>query len=222
MLPAARPLPVARVRELVAREHLVVDLRSPPEFMAAHIPGSVSIPAGSSFGTWLGWVVPPDRPLIFVLGDSGDWDDAVRQGLRIGYDGVEGHLHTGFAAWQNAGLPLASAGRATVGELRELLATSSGRNGRAPLLIDVRQPDEYAGGHIPGAIHLNAGDLPDRLAELPHDRPLVTVCASGYRSSVAASLLQGAGFGDVTWLSGGVPAWRAAGNEVEKGEGEPG
>ncbi|MBA2670057.1 MAG: rhodanese-like domain-containing protein, partial [Gemmatimonadetes bacterium] len=74
---------------------------------------------------------------------------------------------------------------------------------------------EYASGHIPGAVHLHAGDLPERLSELPRDRELLTVCASGYRSSVAASLLQQAGFTRVGWVSGGVPAWRAAGFPVD-------
>jgi hydroxyacylglutathione hydrolase len=220
-LPIAQPLPRERVRELVGGEHLVVDLRTPAEFMAAHLPGSVSIPAGSSFGTWLGWVVPHDRPLVLVLPTVDAWDDAIRQALRVGYEQVEGYLHGGFGAWQDAGWPLESATRATVGELRELLATTDGTNGEAPLIIDVRQPDEYGRGHIPGALHLNAGELPERLAELPRDRPIVTTCASGYRSAVAASLLQQAGFSDVTWLSGGLPAWKAAGNPVEKGTAEP-
>jgi rhodanese-related sulfurtransferase len=84
-------------------------------------------------------------------------------------------------------------------------------------VIDVRQADEYAAGHVPGAVHLMCGDLPDRLAELPRDRPILALCASGMRSSVAASLLRGAGFEDVSWVAGGVPAWRASGFPVEKG-----
>jgi hydroxyacylglutathione hydrolase len=219
-LPIPQPLPRERVRELIGGEHLVVDLRTPAEFMAAHLPGSVSIPAGSSFGTWLGWVVPHDRPLVLVLPTVAAWDDAIRQALRVGYEQVEGYLHGGFGAWQDAGWPLESATRATVDELKELLATADGANGEEPLIIDVRQPDEYGRGHIPGALHLNAGDLPERLAELPRDRPIVTACASGYRSAVAASLLQQAGFRDVTWLSGGLPAWKAAGNPIEKGSAE--
>ncbi|HET7678268.1 MAG TPA: rhodanese-like domain-containing protein [Candidatus Limnocylindrales bacterium] len=213
-VPAPRPLPVEQARALLEGDHLLVDLRSPGDHMAAHVPGSVSIPAGSSFGTWLGWVVPHDRPLILLLPSVADWDDAVRQALRIGYENVAGYLHGGLLRWQNSGGPLESAGRATVGQLRQALQGGDGQ----PLLIDVRQLDEYARGHLPGAVHLNAGDLPDRLADLPRDRPVVAYCASGYRSSVAASLLKQAGFEDVTWLSGGVPAWRAAGFPVEKGE----
>ncbi len=219
-VPGPAPLPLERVRELLAGDGLLIDLRSPAEFMAAHVPGSRSIPAGSSFGTWLGWVVPHDRPLVLLLPSVDEWDAAIRQALRIGYERIEGYLHGGFTRWQNAGLPLESAGRATVQELGSSLAAQEGRNGERPLVLDVRQADEYARGHVPGAVHVNAGDLPDRLADLPRERPIVTVCASGYRSAVAASLLQDAGFSDVTWLSGGVPAWRAAGLPVD--ESEPG
>jgi hydroxyacylglutathione hydrolase len=216
-IPEPQPIDVTRVRELTAGDHLVIDLRPPAEFAVAHVPGSISIPAGKSFGTWLGWVVPPDRPLILLLRTVADGDDAVRQALRIGYERVEGHVHGGFAAWQDAGAPVQASGGATVGELRAFLEAGRGGNGHRPLVLDVRQSDEYTSGHIPGAVHLMAGDLPERLAELPRDQPIMTVCASGYRSSVAASLLQRAGFDDVTWVSGGVPAWRAAGFPVERG-----
>ena len=79
----------------------------------------------------------------------------------------------------------------------------------APLVIDVRQPTEFEGGHVPGALPIGAGELPDRLDELPRDRPIATICASGYRSSVAASLLRAAGFERVSWVPGGVPTWEA-------------
>lgn len=213
-VPVPRPLPVDRVRELLEGEHLLLDLRAPAAYAQAHVVGSLSLPAGSSFGTWLGWVVEPDRPLILLLDSVGQWDAAVRQALRIGYDQVEGYLHGGFGRWEDAGLPVESARGITVAGLRALVA---GGNGAGPLVIDVRAADEYARGHVPGSLHLHAGDLPDRLTDLPRDRPLFTICASGYRSSVAAGLLQRAGFRDVGWVSGGVPAWRAAGYPVERG-----
>ncbi len=81
----------------------------------------------------------------------------------------------------------------------------------------MRQTSEYEAGHVPGALHLHTADLPDRLAELPRDRPIATICASGYRSSVAAGLLHQAGFSDVSVVRDGVPEWRAAGYPVETG-----
>jgi len=85
------------------------------------------------------------------------------------------------------------------------------------VVIDVRQASEYEAGHVPGALHLHAGDLPDRLSELPRNRPIATICASGYRSSVAAGLLHQAGFSDVSAVRDGLPQWQAAGYPVDTG-----
>jgi hydroxyacylglutathione hydrolase len=215
-VPEPSPLAVSDVRALAAGDALIVDLRPPAEHALAHVPGSLSIPAGSSFGTWLGWVVEADRPLVLLLDDPADWDDAVRQALRVGYEQIVGHLRGGFAAWAEAGGPLESSGRLTVDQLAGRLARGGDD---APLVIDVRQAGEYTDGHVPGAWHIAAGSLQDRLDDLPRDRPIATMCASGYRSSVAASLLRRAGFRDVAWVAAGLPAWRAQGHDVELGAG---
>ena len=101
-----------------------------------------------------------------------------------------------------------------VGELARLLA---GGGPDAPLVIDVRQASEYEAGHVTGAVAIGAGDLPDRLDGLPRDRPMATICASGYRASVAASLLRAAGFERVSWVPGGVATWSARGFPVAYG-----
>ena len=125
-----------------------------------------------------------------------------------------GHLRGGFASWSESDAPIEAGGRLTVDQL----AAQVDRGGSAaPLVIDVRQLSEYESAHVPGSLHLAAGSLPDRLAELPRDRPIATVCGSGYRASVAASLLRAAGFRDVSWVADGVPAWRRRGHEVEHG-----
>ncbi len=213
-MPDPRPLSVDEVDEVVGRGGLVVDLRSPAAHALAHIPDSISIPAGSSFGTWLGWVVDPDRPLVLVLDDVADWDDAIRQALRIGFEEVVGHLHGGFGRWLDTGRPTESSGRLSVQELADRVAAGGSE---APFIVDVRQPGEYLSGHVTGALHIAAGSLQDRLDDLPADRPIAVICASGYRSSVGASLLRRAGFTDVSWVADGVPAWRAAGLPIERG-----
>ena len=213
-VPGPHPLSVDEVQAAIARDALVIDARQPVAHALAHIPGSVSIPAGSSFGTWLGWVVDPDRPLIVVLDDPDDWDGLIRQALRVGYENVSGHLRGGLASWLEAGKPVESNGRLTVDQLARRL-TQGGPD--APFVIDVRQASEYAEGHLPGSVHIGAGELEERLAELPSDRPLATICASGYRSSVAASLLRQGGFHDVSWVANGVPSWEAAGYPVDVG-----
>lgn len=215
-VPDARPLSLAETREALGRDALLLDLRPAADHAVAHPTGSLSIPLGPSFGTWLGWVVPPDRPIVLILERPEDWDEAIRQVLRIGAEGsILGHLRGGFAVWADGGGALESNGRLTVDQLAERLAHSGPE---APLVIDVRQANEYAVGHVPGSVHIAAGSLPDRLAELPLDRPIATICASGLRASVAASILRAGGFHDVSWVANGVTAWRAAGHPTVRGD----
>ena len=175
------------------------------------------MPLGPSFGTWLGWVVDPDRPLVLVLERPDDWDEAIRQALRIGAEGaIVGHLRGGFGTWAEGGGPLESTGRLNVDELAATLDRAA--PGEAPLVIDVRQANEYEAGHIPGSVHITAGSLPDRLDELPRDHPIVTICAAGLRAAVAASILRSSGFADVSWVASGVPAWRAQGHPTVRGD----
>ncbi|HEV8489961.1 MAG TPA: MBL fold metallo-hydrolase [Candidatus Limnocylindrales bacterium] len=213
-VPDSPPISVTEARDALGGDAVLVDAREPAAHAAEHVPGSVSIPAGSSFGTWLGWVVEPDRPVILLLDDPRDRDDLMRQAIRIGYERVVGYLAGGIEAWRKAGLSTESTGRMTVEQLaRRLTAGGPG----APLVIDVRQATEFATGHIPGSVHIRGGDLPSRLSGLPRDRPIATICASGYRSSVAASLLRAAGFEDVSWIADGVPSWQVQGHPVDLG-----
>jgi hydroxyacylglutathione hydrolase len=216
-VPEPRPLSLDEARAAVAGGALVVDARASAEHAIAHLPDSLSIPAGASFGTWLGWVVEPDQPIVLVLAHAADWDDLARQAMRIGYEGsLVGHVAGGVRRWAEAGLPLESSGRISIDQL----ATSVAAGGPdSPLVLDVRQAGEYAHAHVPGSLHLTAGTLPERLADLPRDRPIAVICASGYRSSVAASLLRRAGFDQVSWVANGVPVWQAQGYPVERGEG---
>lgn len=214
-IPLPRPISVAEARSAIDGGALVIDARPAAEHSIAHMPGSLSIPAGSSFGTWLGWVVPdPDRPIVLILRNEADWDDIVRQALRIGFEGIAGYVRGGFLAWAEAGQATEVGGSLEVGEL----AARLDRGGtEAPLVIDVRQLSEFESGHVPGALAIGAGDLSDRLDQLPRDWSIATICASGYRSSVAASLLRASGFTRVAWVPGGVPTWEAAGHPVAYG-----
>ncbi|MEO7118479.1 MAG: rhodanese-like domain-containing protein [Candidatus Limnocylindrales bacterium] len=211
-IPGPVAMPLADVAALLERDALLIDARRPAAYAASHVPGSLSIPAGSSFGTWLGWVVPADRPSVLLLESVEDWDAQIRQALRIGFESIRGYVEGGFEAWQAAGQPVESGAAISVEGLARAISSEP-----ELLVVDVRQPSEYAEGHVPGSVHLNAGDLPGRLAELPRDRPIATICASGYRSSVAAGLLRQAGFSDVRAVRGGVPDWAAAGYPVASG-----
>jgi hydroxyacylglutathione hydrolase len=215
-VPPARPLSLDQTRAELADGALLLDLRPPADHAVAHAPGSQSVPLGPSFGTWLGWVVDPDRPLVLVLERPEDWDEAIRQALRIGAEErVRGHLRGGFGAWADGGGALESTGRMNVDDLAATLERSAPAD--RPLVIDVRQANEYEAGHVPGAIHITAGSLPDRLDELPRDHPIVTICAAGLRAGVAASVIRSNGFENVSWIASGVPAWRAHGHPVVRG-----
>ena len=155
-----------------------------------------------------------DRPIVLIVEDDRDLDELTRQALRIGHDQIAGHLEGGFERWAASGRPTEASGRRSIGELAGALA---GDPATAPLLIDVRQASEYESGHVPGAWHINGGSLPDRLSDLPRDRPIAVMCAAGFRASIATSLLRSAGFADVAWVDRGFPSWRAAGYPVEYG-----
>ncbi len=214
-IPDCPPRSVAQVVADVAAGAQIVDARPASRHVTAHIPGSLSIPLDDSFGTWLGWVIDLDRPVVLVIEQASDIDPLMRQALRIGQDQVLGHLDGGVNAWAASGRPTEASGRLSAAELAAALQAPERAD--RPLLIDVRQASEYDEGHVPGAVHIAGGSLPDRLAELPRDRPIACMCAAGFRASIATSLLRSAGFERVSWVSDGVPIWRASGYPLEIG-----
>jgi len=213
------PLTGAGLDDALGRGALVVDARSPKAYATRHIPGSLSIPAGTSFGTWLGWVVDADRPIILLVEEFGELDDLARQALRIGFETIVGHIDGGFEAWRGAGRPVEAGATLGVAALASLLSAGGPD---APFVIDVRQPSEFEAGHVPGSLHIGAGDLPEMLDRFPTDRPIAMICASGYRSSIAASMLRSAGFERVASVTGGVPGWQALGYPLDYGAGTDG
>lgn len=187
----------------------VVDCRSPEAFAGAHIPGAVNVGAGTAFTTWAGSVLPEDAELLLVVDDPIELWDLYWKLLRIGYREPAGWLAGGMLAWRTAARPLAFLPQWTA---RELDAQRHAR--RDLFILDVRQPAEWKEGHVPGAQHVSGSDLPARLAEVPADRPVAVYCGSGYRSSVAASLLRRNGQREVYNMVGGFAAWTAEGLPV--------
>lgn len=184
---------------------VLLDCRSAEAF-AAHIPGALNVGIGSSFATWAGTVLPPDQPILLVVEDARDVADACAQLLRIGYEMPKGWLAGGMLAWRSAAKPLALLAQIDVRQLREKIDRE-----RETLVVDVRQPKEWNNGRIEGAVHITGAQFPERLGEIPRDRPVALVCGSGYRSSVAASQLQASGHPRVVNVLGGMTAWKAAG-----------
>jgi hydroxyacylglutathione hydrolase len=148
---------------------------------------------------------------VLVEDDPARREEAVRQLIRIGYDNLLGYLEGGVAAWARAGYPVAEMRSLTVHALRERL-----RAGEALTVLDVRQDDEWEGGHIPGAVHIENGRLPWMPLALPPDGPIAVQCASGNRSTAGLSVLARRGYRDLYQVEGGMNAWEEAGYEVER------
>jgi glyoxylase-like metal-dependent hydrolase (beta-lactamase superfamily II)/rhodanese-related sulfurtransferase len=189
-------LSVGDVRRQQGAGAEVIDVRPVTEFAVAHIPGSISIPLRPAFGTWLGWLVEPDVPLVVVRGTDQEPDEVVWQALKIGYDTIVGELDGGVRAWISARQP--------TGQIRLVAAASVGEAD----VLDVRQASEFAAGHVPGARHVELGDLPARPGIAAE--PLVVMCGHGERAMGAASLLARFGRTDVAVMVGGADDWSAA------------
>ncbi len=204
-LPGTAPVEIDRFAELVEQDHVVIDLRDQLSFGRGHIPGSFGIGLGPNLSTWAAWVVPYDVPILLVPGDSGPVDRAVRALVRVGLDDVRGFLAGGMEAWNESGREIAMLPQIDPRTLHERLQT-----GERIGVLDVRTDEEWKAGHIEGATHVMGGHLESRLDEVPAERPLAVVCGSGYRSTVAASVLERAGFEGVVNMTGGMGAWKAA------------
>jgi hydroxyacylglutathione hydrolase len=183
---------------------MVVDTRDPASYAEAHGDGALAIPFRASFPTWLGWLVPADTRLLFVLGDA-TLDDVVDACALVGFERFDGYLEGGMDAWRDAGLPVRSLPTIGAEDVVPWL-----QMGAKP--IDVREPDELERGSVAGAVSVPLGDLPGSAGTLPSG-PLVVYCASGLRSTTAASILERAGVGPVVNLKGGYGAWQEAGRD---------
>jgi len=188
----------------------VLDVRSAAAFGTAHVPGSLHVGLGGQFASWSGTLLPAEGGVVLVADGETEIGEARVRLARVGIERVDGFLAGGIAAWQRAGLSLASLSHITVSDLHERLP-------REPALqvLDVRRPAEYAAGHLPRAVNVPL----DRLAageDVPLDTsgPIAVVCAGGYRSSAAGSLLQRRGLANLINVVGGTAAWAQAGYEV--------
>jgi hydroxyacylglutathione hydrolase len=188
-VPDLEALDVGRVQALVADGALVVDVRPVKSFSAGHVPGSLSIPLRPQFASWLGWLVGRERTLVFVVDQDQDRADAVRQSLSIGYEHLAGELAGGIAAWSSRELPVAT--------VPLVAADEAGGT-----LVDVRQRDEFASGHVPGALNVELGETAEQASALPAG-PLTVICGHGERAMSAASLLLAQGRTGVSVLVGG-------------------
>lgn len=193
----------------------LLDTRSKADFKAKHIPGAVHLEADTQLSNRIGFVLPPDMPIILMLSDAGDYRRVVYSLARVGYDHVVGYLADTLTTWEALGLPT-TAGDVRDIEPQELSALLEKENGDRPVVIDVRESWEYAQGHIPGARLISLGEFAQRTGEFDPKQPIAIICASGSRSQSAAALLGQKGFDTVYNVIGGTYNWMQHGLPLER------
>lgn len=199
-LPSLAPLAPYLVDQHLHGGVPLIDGRPRNIFAQEHVPGSLNIELDATFGTYVGWLLPFNKPLILLVQDEEGRQEAVAQLVRIGYERLHGYLDGGVAAWKEAGLPTNAFETLDVDELHRRWM----RQERLAIL-DVRDETEWRSGHLPNAQHIHVGDLMRHLNELPLDMPIATICRSGHRAAMAASMVAALGRQTIAVQHGGVP-----------------
>ena len=204
------PLSLDQVLTLKRNGAQVLDTRDPGEFAAAHLAGSLNVGLGGQYATWAGTILSRERPIVIVAAPGHEKEAALRLG-RIGFDHIAGYLADGLRS-----LDARPDLTATTDRLSPALAADRLGSALPPVTVDVRTPREHQEKRIAGSLNLPLNHLTERLHELPRAQPLLVYCAGGYRSSIAASVLQEQGFDRAQEIAGGLTAWEAAGLPVER------
>jgi hydroxyacylglutathione hydrolase len=209
--PRVEALPPKKFQERVKKgKAVLVDTRHMLAFGGGHIEGAINLGAREELSVFAGWMLEQDQPILLVLEEASALEEVVAYFWRTGFMKFAGYLLGGMTEWDNKGLPIAKLPQLSVHELHE--------NKKSELqLLDVRAPDEWEEGHIPGAKHYFVGKMKEKLPKLDKKKPVATYCATGYRASLAASLLKKEGF-DARNIPGSWQAWQNAGFPVEKDE----
>ena len=201
------PLAAGEFADLARKPGTVVlDIRPYDAFGGQHVPRAWSIDLNGNFATYAGWVLPVDGEILLVADDAADVSEATVWLRRVGLDRVTGYLDGGMPAWNTAGLPTEHVTQLSPQEFHAMAGSGS-----KMVLVDTRSSREFADLSIPGSINIHAPDLRSRHAELPKGAPIVVLCSTGFRSSLAASILQRHGFRDVKSVAGGITGYAAAG-----------
>ena len=201
-LPALKPVTPQQLQELLARGELALDVRPCDEFAAGHVPGSVNIALSGQFASWAATVLGLNAHLVLIAATPDQIDEARVRLARVGIEAVDGYLEGGVNAWKASGLPVATIKEMTVNELRSLQSRIQ--------VLDVRRAPEWEAAHIDGATWWPLDNFKVSPPEMDHEAHIAVHCKSGYRSMIACSLLQRAGFKHITNVVGGFDAWNEA------------
>ena len=212
-VPFPTPLAPHEVEYLAANGYMILDVRSAADFGAGHLPGSLNIGLAGQFAIWAGTLIPTRTPIVIVAQAEEKVREAVMRLARVGCESVKGYLDGGIDAWREWGLELAQIPQITVEDLNALVQEENELQ-----VLDVRRPSEFETGHVPHAVPAELLKLQQQIPGLSLDpaKPTAVICAGGYRSSAATSILQQHGFKNLMNVSGGTSAWIDAGYAVEK------
>jgi hydroxyacylglutathione hydrolase len=182
----------------------ILDVRDPAEYAKAQLAGSINIGLGGQYATWAGTVLDRTKPIVIFAEPGREQEAALRLG-RIGFDHVKGYMNGGMEAL--AGRPdlVWPTERVSAPMVAEELAGAD-----PPLLLDIRNPREWATKHIHGSVNVPLNHLQERIGDIPRDRRVAVHCVGGYRSSIAASILHQYGITNLIEMAGGLAAWDAA------------
>jgi hydroxyacylglutathione hydrolase len=203
-----KPLDLDVLLSLQAVGAQVLDVRDPVEYARAHMKGSLNIGLGGSYATWAGTILDRDKPIV-IIAEPGRQEEAAMRLGRIGFDSVVGYLRDGINTLESRTDLMTGTTRVTPAEASALIGSAS-----PPLVVDIRAPREWQKSHLEGSVNIPLNHLIERINELPLEQPLLVHCAGGYRSSIAAGVLQQHGRIKLTELAGGITAWEAAGLPV--------
>ncbi|HWF39376.1 MAG TPA: MBL fold metallo-hydrolase [Candidatus Acidoferrales bacterium] len=203
-LARVNPIPLDGVLALQEIGAQILDTRDPAEFAAAHLAGSINIGLAGQYATWAGTILDREHPIVIIAEAGREAEAATRLG-RIGFDHVVGYLQDGLHSLESRPELVASTERLSAPFAAERLSSPE-----PPLVVDVRAPRERAQKCIAGSVAMPLNHLAQEFDKLPKNRPLLVYCAGGYRSSIAASLLQRGGFASVGEIAGGIAAWESA------------
>jgi hydroxyacylglutathione hydrolase len=199
-----QPLELDQVLHMAEAGAQLLDVREATEFAREHLAGSINIGLGGQYATWAGTVLDSARPIVIIAEPGREQEAALRLG-RIGFDLVKGYLKGGMEALVRRPDMVHPTQRVSAPMIAEELASSN-----PPMVLDVRNPREWATKHIDGSVNVPLNHLRERIAEIPRDRRLAIHCAGGYRSSIAASILHQSGITNLIEMAGGLAAWEAA------------
>ena len=207
-LPALSSIEPAELKTLLAEGGIALDVRPGEQYAAGHVPGSINIALSGQFASWAGALLGLAARPVLIAESQEEVSEARMRLARIGLEDARGYLRGGIAAWIEAGLPLSTLPQISVEALREKLG------GGGLQVLDVRREPEWAAGHIEGAGWWPLDNFKVAPPEIDRDVPIAVHCKGGYRSMIACSLLERAGFRNVTNMVGGFDAWQQAGLPV--------